>query len=146
MPENVYSAEIRNAYNIQVENMCQFLPQDRVQDFAKQNPQELLNSTQVSVCPRDVIEHLNKLKELRHEQLSGKNSVQTYQTALKENEERIEILRVHVKNIKQKNKLVEQRDVCEKKQKWIEYEDMYNDCQKLIDDLKVAKEYVFLLY
>lgn len=29
-------------YNIQVDNLCQFLPQDRVQDFAKLNQQELL--------------------------------------------------------------------------------------------------------
>ncbi|KAI4468867.1 structural maintenance of chromosomes protein 5 [Holotrichia oblita] len=30
-------------YNIQVDNLCQFLPQDRVQDFAKMNKQELRN-------------------------------------------------------------------------------------------------------
>lgn len=29
-------------FNIQVDNLCQFLPQDRVQDFAKLNQQELL--------------------------------------------------------------------------------------------------------
>lgn len=28
-----------NALNVQVGNLCQFLPQERVQDFAKQNPQ-----------------------------------------------------------------------------------------------------------
>lgn len=144
MPEDVYLEEIRNVYNIQVENMCQFLPQDRVQDFAKQNPQELLNSTQISVCPRDVIEHFAKLKELRQEQLNGKGSVQSYHNALKENEARIEVLRVHVQNIKQKNKLVAQMDLCGKKKTWIEYENMYNDCQKLVADLKIAKEYVLL--
>lgn len=36
--DQVYMAEIK-LLNIQVDNMCQFLPQDRVQDFAKQNPQ-----------------------------------------------------------------------------------------------------------
>ena len=35
--------------NIQIENLCQFLPQDRVADFAKMNPQELLENTEKAV-------------------------------------------------------------------------------------------------
>jgi chromosome segregation ATPase len=32
--------------NIQVDNLCQFLPQDRVADFSKMNPQLLLENTE----------------------------------------------------------------------------------------------------
>jgi chromosome segregation ATPase len=32
--------------NIQVDNLCQFLPQDRVADFSKMNPQQLLENTE----------------------------------------------------------------------------------------------------
>lgn len=35
--------------NIQVNNLCQFLPQDRVADFSKMNPQQLLESTEKCV-------------------------------------------------------------------------------------------------
>jgi chromosome segregation ATPase len=35
--------------NIQVGNLCQFLPQDKVADFAKMSQQELLESTEKAV-------------------------------------------------------------------------------------------------
>lgn len=35
--------------NIQVGNLCQFLPQDKVADFAKMSPQQLLESTEKAV-------------------------------------------------------------------------------------------------
>lgn len=35
--------------NIQVDNLCQFLPQDRVADFAKMNPKELLINTEKAI-------------------------------------------------------------------------------------------------
>ena len=35
--------------NIQVGNLCQFLPQDRVADFARMSQQELLENTEKAV-------------------------------------------------------------------------------------------------
>jgi chromosome segregation ATPase len=35
--------------NIQVDNLCQFLPQDRVADFPKMSPQQLLENTEKCV-------------------------------------------------------------------------------------------------
>lgn len=35
--------------NIQVGNLCQFLPQDKVADFAKMSQKELLESTEKAV-------------------------------------------------------------------------------------------------
>ena len=37
------------ALNIQVGNLCQFLPQDKVADFAKMTQQQLLESTEKAV-------------------------------------------------------------------------------------------------
>ena len=41
--------ELIKKLNIQVHNLCQFLPQDKVQEFAKMTPQELLENTQKAV-------------------------------------------------------------------------------------------------
>jgi uncharacterized protein (UPF0179 family) len=38
-----------NRLNIQVDNLCQFLPQDKVADFSKMNPQLLLENTEKCV-------------------------------------------------------------------------------------------------
>lgn len=42
--------------------MCQFLPQDRVADFAKMSPQELLVGTEQAVGSVTLIENHEKLK------------------------------------------------------------------------------------
>lgn len=118
--------------------MCQFLPQDRVQDFAKQNPQELLDSTQQSVCSKEIIEQFNELKKLRRQQLGGDDSVQKYQKSLMENEERLVILEAHVENIKKKTKLGEELILYQQKRHWVLHKELYDKCKKLMDDLKLA--------
>ena len=41
--------------NIQLSNLCQFLPQERVADFAKMNKIELLENTELAVSTVDKI-------------------------------------------------------------------------------------------
>uniref|UniRef100_A0A1I8NSZ9 Structural maintenance of chromosomes protein 5 n=2 Tax=Stomoxys calcitrans TaxID=35570 RepID=A0A1I8NSZ9_STOCA len=69
--------EYVDQFKIQISNLCQFLPQDRVQDFAKMNPQEILSNTIGSVCGPDVVNNFKKLKELRNAQEHGKSSYKT---------------------------------------------------------------------
>lgn len=52
-------------YNIQVDNLCQFLPQDRVQNFAKMNKQELLKQTKKALCRDDLIKKQENLIQRR---------------------------------------------------------------------------------
>uniref|UniRef100_A0A060T412 Structural maintenance of chromosomes protein 5 n=1 Tax=Blastobotrys adeninivorans TaxID=409370 RepID=A0A060T412_BLAAD len=54
-------------YNIQVDNLCQFLPQDRVAKFALAKPSELLQMTEKAVGSRDLIKRHEKLIELYNE-------------------------------------------------------------------------------
>jgi chromosome segregation ATPase len=41
--------EFTASLNIQINNLCQFLPQDKVADFAKMTQQELLENTERAV-------------------------------------------------------------------------------------------------
>lgn len=77
-------------FNIQVDNLCQFLPQDRVQDFTKMNAQELLHNTQISVCPPETSLILEKLKTKRVEQKAQGNNLQESIAKLREHEQRNE--------------------------------------------------------
>lgn len=76
-------------FNIQINNLCQFLPQDRVQDFAKMNPQELLHNTQVSVCTTECAGLFEQLKELRSEQIGDGNNLNVHIRKLAENEGKV---------------------------------------------------------
>lgn len=76
-------------FNIQINNLCQFLPQDRVQDFAKMNPQELLHNTQSSVCSTECADMFEKLKQLRAQQKGDGGALITQMSKLNENEGKV---------------------------------------------------------
>ncbi|KAI8988304.1 P-loop containing nucleoside triphosphate hydrolase protein [Mycotypha africana] len=64
------------SFNIQVDNLCQFLPQDRVAEFAELSPPQLLQRTQIAAGKFDLADMQKQLMEWRNEekQLSRTNS------------------------------------------------------------------------
>ena len=60
--------EFCKSFSIQIDNLCQFLPQDKVVEFAQMNPIELLRSTQRAVASEEMLEMHEDLKKLRGEQ------------------------------------------------------------------------------
>lgn len=57
--------ELVDKLNIQVDNLCQFLPQDRVVNFAALSSQELLRETEKAAGSNAMLEMHDKLIELR---------------------------------------------------------------------------------
>ena len=55
--------ELIAGLDIQVGNLCQFLPQEKVAEFARLNTYELLESTERAVGGIDLIDKHNQLKE-----------------------------------------------------------------------------------
>lgn len=62
--------------NIQVDNLCQFLPQDRVCSFAQLSPPELLQETEKAVGGDGMLEKHLKLIQLKKAQLGSGKSVE----------------------------------------------------------------------
>ncbi len=60
--------ELARSFSIQIDNLCQFLPQDKVVEFAAMTPVELLYSTQRAAAPEEMLGWHNLLKELRGDQ------------------------------------------------------------------------------
>ncbi|KAK6508078.1 Structural maintenance of chromosomes protein 5 [Arthrobotrys conoides] len=56
--------QLMKLLNIQIDNLCQFLPQDRVVEFANLGPVPLLRETQRAAAPREVLEDHDELKRL----------------------------------------------------------------------------------
>ncbi|KAG9231796.1 P-loop containing nucleoside triphosphate hydrolase protein [Amylocarpus encephaloides] len=52
-------------FNIQVDNLCQFLPQEKVAEFAGLSPVDLLLQTQRAAAPPEMIDQHEELKKLR---------------------------------------------------------------------------------
>ena len=55
-------------FSIQIDNLCQFLPQDKVVEFAAMSPIDLLRSTQRAVAPQQMLDWHDELKEFRGQQ------------------------------------------------------------------------------
>lgn len=72
--EKIYLSEIME-FKIQIGNLCQFLPQDRVQDFAKMDPQTIFINTVYSVCSHETINTFEELKKMRQGQLTEGDDV-----------------------------------------------------------------------
>ena len=60
--------DLAKSFAIQIDNLCQFLPQDKVVEFAAMTPVELLWSTQRAVAPQEMLDWHKELKVLRTNQ------------------------------------------------------------------------------
>lgn len=60
--------EMCKRYSIQIDNLCQFLPQDRVVEFAKMKDTERLRATLGAAAPAHMSEWHDELKVLREEE------------------------------------------------------------------------------
>lgn len=127
-------------FNIQVDNLCMFLPQDRVQDFTKMNPQELLHNTQISVCDAPTNEAFNKLIELRSTQKNNASSNANIQTRLSDNRNRNEQLRTLIESNKMKEQLMAKMDILLKKKAWCEYDKVKEQVIVIEADLKLLND------
>lgn len=60
--------ELARSFSIQVDNLCQFLPQDRVVEFAALSPVDLLTHTQRAAAPEYMSDWHDELKRMRKSQ------------------------------------------------------------------------------
>lgn len=59
---------LMRTFSIQIGNLCQFLPQDRVVEFAALNPVDLLFQTEQAAAPQYMVDWHQQLKAMRKEQ------------------------------------------------------------------------------
>ncbi|KAM0800108.1 structural maintenance of chromosomes 5 smc5 [Usnea florida] len=84
--------ELCRSLSIQIDNLCQFLPQDKVVEFAAMTPVELLRSTQRAVASQEMIDMHESLKELRRNQkdIQAKNAADQEQLDNLEGRQRLQ--------------------------------------------------------
>lgn len=130
--------EFIESHHIQVSNLCQFLPQDKVQDFAKMNKQELLKATQLALCREDLINLQEKLiqNQKRRTELSAyidRNTSKLF--TMQEENNRLEG-RIH--NFNKKKKYQEKITHINRKIAWIKFEQIRKDVDTVKEDKSKA--------
>uniref|UniRef100_A0A6P7F6B6 Structural maintenance of chromosomes protein 5 n=1 Tax=Diabrotica virgifera virgifera TaxID=50390 RepID=A0A6P7F6B6_DIAVI len=127
-------------FNIQVDNLCQFLPQDRVQDFAKLNKQELLRETQKALCRFDLIEKQDLLVQNREHHKQLHNSIAKSQQKLQESVDLNVRLEGRVQSFNKKKEYTEKIQHIERKIAWRTYEEKRGELDEIKKDKNKAQE------
>ncbi|GMY22549.1 structural maintenance of chromosomes protein 5 isoform X2 [Fagus crenata] len=114
--------QIIQRFNIQVNNLTQFLPQDRVCEFAKLSPVQLLEETEKAVGdPQLPIQHralIEKSHELKNIQLSVERNGETLNQWKALNAE----LEKDVERVRQREELLTKVESMKKKLPWLKYD------------------------
>jgi chromosome segregation ATPase len=105
---------LTRSLSIQIDNLCQFLPQDKVSSFSGLSPVELLQRTQEAAAPPQMLEWHDNLKKLRKEEKELTDQQATDQAQLGNLETRQQNLRAEVE------RLQERQDI-EKRVKFLKY-------------------------
>lgn len=99
--------ELARSFSIQIDNLCQFLPQDKVVEFAGMTPVELLSSTQRAAAPEEMLEWHNLLKELRADQKKLQAQHASDQETLANLENRQQMQRADVERLQERARIQE---------------------------------------
>ena len=125
--------------NVQIENLCQFLPQDKVVSFAKLSPEELLRETERAISTSaegddSLYQRHCRLIDQQSESVSLTKLIQTRRQKLEFLEAQRADIERDVEKVKRKKKLEEEREWAQKKLKWVEY----NECKEVYLECKAA--------
>merc|ERR1712154_459872 len=71
--------------NIQTDNLCQFLPQDKVHDFSKMNPKQLLSRTIDAIGDSQLKEDHESLKAMQNNVIASEDHYRMKIAALNDN-------------------------------------------------------------
>ncbi|KAG8455241.1 hypothetical protein GDO86_001439 [Hymenochirus boettgeri] len=135
------------ALNIQVGNLCQFLPQDKVGEFAKLSKIELLEATEKSVGPPEMYKFHCELKNYREKEKELENAFKSKAEFLEKLSQRNERYKQDVERYYQRKRHLDKIDMLNRKRPWVEYEtvrqqyeEVKQKCNSLKDELKKLQE------
>ncbi|XP_044733630.1 structural maintenance of chromosomes protein 5 [Chrysoperla carnea] len=132
--------DVISKFRIQVNNLCQFLPQDRVQDFAKMNNRELLINTQKSAGHEELSEFHQQLITLRAAYKELESAYEKQEVVLNDAEQRNNRIAGTVKNIQEKKNLIKSLAHLEGKLGWITYDTKRKQVLDVKNDRDVAEK------
>ena len=106
--------DLARSYSIQVDNLCQFLPQDRVVEFAALSPVELLAQTQRAAAPEQMTEWHQQLKDMRKEQKLSEDAQRRLTEDLQRLENRQRMQQGDVERLRERSELQERLEAYKK--------------------------------
>ncbi|KAF3942401.1 hypothetical protein ABW19_dt0209404 [Dactylella cylindrospora] len=107
-------SKLTRMLNIQIDNLCQFLPQDRVVEFAGLGPVALLRETQRAAAPPEVLQGHEKLKGLRSQEVRMQNDLDGLKQSVQTMENRQKVLERDVARLRERESVQKRIDIMQK--------------------------------
>jgi chromosome segregation ATPase len=118
---------------IQIDNLCQFLPQDRVVEFAALTPIQLLHETLRAAAPEKMINWQSQLKDYHHDYKKVKELVDSTSETLRGHETRQQGLQADVDRLNERDAIKLHIEEMQKARSCAEYtiaRDRYKEANK----------------
>ncbi|KAG0644622.1 hypothetical protein HOY80DRAFT_1110333 [Tuber brumale] len=109
------------SYNIQIDNLCQFLPQDRVVEFAGLTAIDLLTHTQRAAAPPEILGHHENLKKLGKNRKELLNELEIDRNQLASMEARQAALQQDVERLRERQEIIKRIELLEKAKPFVKY-------------------------
>ncbi|KAF3905184.1 hypothetical protein AA313_de0206348 [Arthrobotrys entomopaga] len=119
--------QLTKLMNIQIDNLCQFLPQDRVVEFAGLGPVPLLRETQRAAAPPEVLKDHETLKRLRSLEASLEVALDSDRQALGTMENRQKVLERDVAKLRERQAIQEHIKLLKNAIPFVQYQTFRND-------------------
>ncbi|KAK3930595.1 Structural maintenance of chromosomes protein 5 [Frankliniella fusca] len=127
------------ALNIQVDNLCQVLAQDRVQDFAKLNKQELLAETQKAIGKEAMADIHANLKALQREQKNLELQIEAEKKKRDVEQSHVDRLQGVVDKIAKRRHIENEADICKLKLSILQYKSKKDEADRYKEMKKTAE-------
>jgi chromosome segregation ATPase len=131
--------ELMHSLGVQVDNLCQFLPQDKVADFAALSPVELLAQTQKAVGSEDMSKWHEELKALGAEKRTFANDKDQIEKTLSELHNRQNHQKAEVDRLQERTTLQFRLKSLEKFLPVIKYQEEKEKFDIVLEQKKAAK-------
>ncbi|KAH9098698.1 hypothetical protein Ae201684P_017909 [Aphanomyces euteiches] len=120
---------------IQIDNLCQFLPQDKVGDFSRMSPVQLLKATQAAIGNGELAEQQEEMMKMERENNTGGQNVEAARSRLES--KRMENLQRQrdVERIREQESRRTELANLEKKLLWVQFENQ----KRHVEELKAKK-------
>uniref|UniRef100_A0A663N0E4 Structural maintenance of chromosomes protein 5 n=1 Tax=Athene cunicularia TaxID=194338 RepID=A0A663N0E4_ATHCN len=128
------------ALNIQVDNLCQFLPQDKVGEFARLSKIELLEATEKSIGPPEMYQFHCQLKNFREKEKELENLCRDKTQSLEKMIQRTERYKQDIEKFHEHKRHLDLIEMLERKRPWVEYETVRQQHEEVKKRRDQAKE------
>lgn len=130
-------------YDITVDNLCTFLPQDRVGSFSGFDSKQLLLETEKSLSSSQHLYHNHQELIKDQEKLNGgENQVETLRDRIEQLKTETKRFEREKERMKEREEAMKQAELLEKKVLWLEFDSCRNEAMEL-KELKTQRRAVF---